>query len=113
MGKNTLLSFDGIILKTKVSIFQELHLCFRVIDLCFKYPCYCIFYPTWPPPDNSVPLSHRLNDETVFGGNVDQSNTDFTDDITGRMDFFPRLSPDPCLPPVMNLHWFPMRTQTS
>lgn len=88
MGKKTLLSFDEIILTTKVFIFQELHLCFHIIDLCFKYPCYCIFHPTWLPPDNSIPLSYRLNDETVFGGNVDQSNTDFTDDITGRMDFF-------------------------
>lgn len=99
MGKKTLLSFDGIILTTKVFIFQELHLCFHIIDLCFKYPCYCIFHPTWLPPDNSIPLSYRLNDETVFGGNVDQSNTDFTDAITGRMDFFFKTVPRPLFTP--------------
>lgn len=41
--------------------------------------------------------------------NVDQSNPDFThisDDITRRKDFFClRLSPDPCMAPMVNLHW--------
>lgn len=30
----------------------------------------------------------RMKQSWNSGGNVDQSNTDFTDDITGRMDFF-------------------------
>lgn len=77
MGKQTLLSFDGFISKTMVFIFQELHLCFHVIDLCLAFS-------TRQCPS----LSYRLNDETVFGGNVDQSNTDSTDDITGWRDFF-------------------------
>lgn len=71
--------------------------CFLSMDLYRKqwslFSKNCIFVFTSSTcvlrflPD-SVPLSYRLNDETVFGGNVDQSNTDFTDDITGWRDFF-------------------------
>lgn len=69
------------------------------IIIHFKYPRYCIFYPTWPPPDNSVPLPYWLNDETVFGGNVDQSNTDLIDDITPRLFFFFKTVPRPLFAP--------------
>lgn len=102
MGKQTLLSFDGFISKTMVFIFQELHLCFHVIDLCLAFStrqCPSLLPAEWW---NSLwwkrwPIKHRFH----WWHN--------------RMKgfFFPRLSPDPCLPPVMNLHWFPMRMQTS
>lgn len=97
MCKKTLLSFDRIKL-SQIIFFPQTPSLF-LIHLCFKYPCYCIFYPTWPPPDNSIPLSYWLNDETVFGGNVDQSNTDFTDDITRRIDFFFKTVPRPLFAP--------------
>lgn len=82
--------------KTKDFFFSQTASLFIIIR--FRYQRYCVFHPTWPPPDNSVPLSDWLNDDKVFGGNVDQSNTHLTDDITARMVFF-KTVPRPLFAP--------------